>query len=704
MFGALLQHIAEAGAELGANVAGAASQTQTMAQSGSPATMMALIQNSAALKAGKGATANDNTVGVLPAPAADSAALPEGTKPDVAALLAHLPVKKFSTKDNVAVADNTISTDPKLHIPMPSTATAAAASTSTPAPSTSVPSAVVSSDKTAAASDDVASPTQPAGDAATFNAFAALFAAQWTASHPAPTKQPVASVPEQTPSLQDKEPVAANNTGVSPTRATQPSGTETTPTLEAAAQAGQALAQQNPPATPPVMMAAQNTPAQTAMAAQATNQSAQAARQNTHAVGTPAIELPATGTPTTGIPVAGTPGAVSARNMAPVTAEPSAKPHGAPQASAPTAGAAATAVAQSAPDDAEPSQALPNPPAPDQASPVASDDHPTTASTTDAANSTPAPIAPASDQSTAQAMMAAAIAAPPPVAAAPITPVPSETANPTTAKAAALAAAQANDQAAVPASGAKPDLKNKTAPSTKAHAAADKPSGNEPAASTTGDDHPAIAPASRSGTPNTPAAVASEPKQVQPGPVHAAAVSPEKPAADANAMVPPPNPLAPVGGPAVVAAKIEVTAQKNDSDAAIAFDKLGLTIAARSAEGLHHFDIRLDPAELGKVQVRLTVDDKGQAQATLVADKQQTLDLLQRDSSSLNRALQDAGLNLSNNGLNFSLREQYQQNEAGGQARRRSLSAAAILATDASQSRSSQGSYAPNSVRLDIRV
>lgn len=87
-----------------------------------------------------------------------------------------------------------------------------------------------------------------------------------------------------------------------------------------------------------------------------------------------------------------------------------------------------------------------------------------------------------------------------------------------------------------------------------------------------------------------------------------------------------------------------------------------------------------------------------------MVDKQQTLDLLQRDASGLNRALQDAGLNLSNNGLNFSLREQYREANTGSQGKSRNLSAEAVLSTDAPQSRSSQGSYAPNSVKLDISV
>jgi flagellar hook-length control protein FliK len=105
------------------------------------------------------------------------------------------------------------------------------------------------------------------------------------------------------------------------------------------------------------------------------------------------------------------------------------------------------------------------------------------------------------------------------------------------------------------------------------------------------------------------------------------------------------------------------------------------------------------------VHVHLTVDDEGQATANLVVDKQQTLDLLQRDSSSLNRALQDAGLNLAQSGLNFSLREQYRQNDNyNGGTKNRSLTAEAVASTEATQSHTISGSYAPHSVRLDIRV
>ena len=81
-----------------------------------------------------------------------------------------------------------------------------------------------------------------------------------------------------------------------------------------------------------------------------------------------------------------------------------------------------------------------------------------------------------------------------------------------------------------------------------------------------------------------------------------------------------------------------------------------------------------------------------------------TLELLQRDASSLNRALTDAGLNLAGSGLNFSLREQQQQANGGGSDRPRGRGLSVKAAVSVNSVNSASGSYAPNSVRLDIRV
>ena len=54
----------------------------------------------------------------------------------------------------------------------------------------------------------------------------------------------------------------------------------------------------------------------------------------------------------------------------------------------------------------------------------------------------------------------------------------------------------------------------------------------------------------------------------------------------------------------------------------------------------------------------------------MIADRADTLDLLRRDSSGLERALQDAGLKTAGDGLQFSLRDQSfsgQQQSSTGQ-------------------------------------
>jgi flagellar hook-length control protein FliK len=83
-----------------------------------------------------------------------------------------------------------------------------------------------------------------------------------------------------------------------------------------------------------------------------------------------------------------------------------------------------------------------------------------------------------------------------------------------------------------------------------------------------------------------------------------------------------------------------------------------LAIAGRALAGERHFDIRLDPPELGRIEVRMKVDRDGRITSHLIADRHDTLDLLRRDGAGLERALQDAGLKTAGDGLQFSLRDQ----------------------------------------------
>lgn len=67
------------------------------------------------------------------------------------------------------------------------------------------------------------------------------------------------------------------------------------------------------------------------------------------------------------------------------------------------------------------------------------------------------------------------------------------------------------------------------------------------------------------------------------------------------------------------------------------------------------FEVRLDPAELGKIQVRLDVSRDHKVTAVVTADNPQALAELSRGARDLQQSLQSAGLDLADDGLTFDL-------------------------------------------------
>jgi flagellar hook-length control protein FliK len=73
--------------------------------------------------------------------------------------------------------------------------------------------------------------------------------------------------------------------------------------------------------------------------------------------------------------------------------------------------------------------------------------------------------------------------------------------------------------------------------------------------------------------------------------------------------------------------------------------------------------VRLEPAALGRVEVRLDFSHDNRVSALIAADRPETLEVLQRDSRALERSLQEAGLRLADNALSFSLRQEHRQRQ-----------------------------------------
>ena len=93
---------------------------------------------------------------------------------------------------------------------------------------------------------------------------------------------------------------------------------------------------------------------------------------------------------------------------------------------------------------------------------------------------------------------------------------------------------------------------------------------------------------------------------------------------------------------------------------------LAMEIAASAKSGKTRFEIRLDPAELGRIDVRIDVDRHGQVTSHLTVERPETLSMLRQDANQLQRALDNAGLSTGNGGLQFSLRDQSSQGQNDG--------------------------------------
>lgn len=95
---------------------------------------------------------------------------------------------------------------------------------------------------------------------------------------------------------------------------------------------------------------------------------------------------------------------------------------------------------------------------------------------------------------------------------------------------------------------------------------------------------------------------------------------------------------------------------------------LGVEIARKVDAGEDTLRVRLNPAELGRVEVTLAFDDNGRVQATMRADSQHTLDLLRQDAPDLGRALDQAGIRSDAGSFRFESRDGGAGGNANGQS------------------------------------
>lgn len=94
-------------------------------------------------------------------------------------------------------------------------------------------------------------------------------------------------------------------------------------------------------------------------------------------------------------------------------------------------------------------------------------------------------------------------------------------------------------------------------------------------------------------------------------------------------------------------------------------DQVALGIQRAARDGGGSISMQLSPTELGRIHVKLDIDDEKNVRASVSVERPATLDLLQRDVKALERALQDAGLKMDQGDLSFSLHRGGEESLAG---------------------------------------
>lgn len=93
----------------------------------------------------------------------------------------------------------------------------------------------------------------------------------------------------------------------------------------------------------------------------------------------------------------------------------------------------------------------------------------------------------------------------------------------------------------------------------------------------------------------------------------------------------------------------------------VPIDQVAVHIRKAVGAGEDRIRIRLHPAELGQIDVKLKLGADGLVKAIIWVEKPETFDLLQKDARGLERALQEAGLKTDSGSLSFHLRGENHQ-------------------------------------------
>ena len=124
--------------------------------------------------------------------------------------------------------------------------------------------------------------------------------------------------------------------------------------------------------------------------------------------------------------------------------------------------------------------------------------------------------------------------------------------------------------------------------------------------------------------------------------------------------------------------RAETFSRLNESSQRDAFKGIGkevveqikVNITKSAIKGVDTIDIQLKPEDLGKIQIKMHIAKDGKLHADIISSRPETMDMLQKDVSSLQKAFSDAGYDTDSRSFNFSFQKENQsrdgQDDASG--------------------------------------
>lgn len=125
------------------------------------------------------------------------------------------------------------------------------------------------------------------------------------------------------------------------------------------------------------------------------------------------------------------------------------------------------------------------------------------------------------------------------------------------------------------------------------------------------------------------------------------------------------------GGEFVKAAKTDTAAEANQTSFRDVFkgmsrevvEQVKVNITKSAVKGIDKIDISLKPEDLGHIEVKMQIGKDGKLQAHIISSRPDTMDALQKEMQSLEKAFNDAGFQTDEGSLSFSFRDDGQTNQ-----------------------------------------